>query len=727
MKLFIIANRLPVKVIRTDDNNFEFVRSEGGLATGLSSLDTSIEKHWIGWPGVITDDKNEQSRITKKLESLNFHPIFLSANQIESYYEGFSNNVIWPLCHYFYSYVEYEKNQWETYKKVNSIFSKKALELASPGDIVWVHDYQLMLVPKLLRDKNKDLSIGYFHHIPFPSYELFRILPERAKILEGLLGADLIAFHTHDYMRHFVSTVERVMGVQFKLDKVLIGNRLVYVDAIPMGINYKLYNDAILNKTVQEKATTLKKNYGNHKLILSVDRLDYSKGILHRLKGFSNFLENHPEYREKVSLVMVVVPSRDTVERYAELKKNIDETIGSINGKYSTINWTPVYYFYHYLDLEDLMAMYHIADIALVSPLRDGMNLVAKEYIAVKRDSPGVLILSEMAGAATELSEAITINPNDVDQIGEALLTALEMSTEEKLDSLNKMQKVVSRHTVNIWAEKFIGELLSIRQENLENDKKRLGSELTSKIRKSYLKSLHRLIILDYDGTLSPFKNKPEEAFPTQDIIDVLNKLCKDKKNEVVISSGRDHKTLEEWLGHLPVKMSAEHGAFFKENGIWIKKEGQVDWSEEILEILHTFIDKTPRSKLEIKETALVWHYRKVDDWLASLREQQLVNELISPCSRLNLQILRGNRIVEIKSPIYTKGSEVKRILQKDKYDFILAIGDDVTDEDTFRALPRTAHTVKIGTVSENAKYYLLSQTSTLPFLKALMHNIKGE
>lgn len=722
MRLFIIANRLPVKVIRTESNHFEFIRSEGGLATGLSSLDTSIEKHWIGWPGVITDDKNEQLGITKKLEVLNFHPVFLTANQIENYYEGFSNNVIWPLCHYFYSYVEYEKNQWESYKKVNSIFSKKTLELASPGDIVWVHDYQLMLVPKLLRDKNKDLSIGYFHHIPFPSYELFRILPERAKILEGLLGADLISFHTHDYMRHFVSTVERVMGVKFELDKVLIGNRLVYVDAIPMGINYKLYNDAILNKTVQEKATTLKKNYGHHKLILSVDRLDYSKGILHRLKGFSNFLENHPEYREKVSLVMVVVPSRNNVERYAELKKTIDETIGSINGKLSTINWTPVYYFYHYLDLEDLLAMYHIADIALVSPLRDGMNLVAKEYVAVKRDSPGVLILSEMAGAATELSEAIIINPNDVDQIGVALLTALEMSTEEKLDSMYKMQKVISRHTVNSWAEKFIGELLSIRHENLENVKKKLGSELTSKIRKSYLKSLHRLIILDYDGTLSPFKNKPEEAFPTQDIIDVLNKLCKDKKNEVVISSGRDHKTLEEWLGHLPVKMSAEHGAFFKENGIWIKKEGQVDWSGEILEILHAFIDKTPRSKLEIKETALVWHYRKVDDWLASLREQQLVNALISPCSRLNLQILRGNRIVEIKSPIYTKGSEVKRILLKDKYDFILAIGDDVTDEDTFRALPRTAHTVKIGTVSENAKYYLLSQTSTLPFLKSLMH-----
>lgn len=722
MKLFIVANRLPIKVLRNENGQLEFIRSEGGLATGLSSLDTSIERHWIGWPGITPLDKAEQSKITHKLESMNYHPVFLTEDQVEDYYEGFSNNAMWPLCHYFYAYVEYDKYQWSVYKQVNELFGYKALEKASPGDIIWVHDYQLMLVPNIIRKKSKDLSIGYFHHIPFPSYELFRILPERAEILKGLLGADLIAFHTHDYMRHFISTVERVMGLEFNLDKVHFENRNVYVEAIPMGINYKLYNDAILNKEVQEKALTLKKNYGNRKLILSVDRLDYSKGILHRLKGFANFLDNHPEYNEAVSLVMVVVPSRNKVDRYAELKKNIDETIGAINGKHSTINWTPVFYFYHNLSFEDLLAMYHIADIALVSPLRDGMNLVAKEYVAAKRDSPGVLILSEMAGAATELQDAININPNDVDQIGNALVEALEMSTEEKLMSIYRMQQIISRQTVNKWAEDFIEELLEIRSENQANDKKRIGSELSAKLRKSYQKSEKRLIILDYDGTLSPFKNKPEDAFPTPDIIDVLKRLSKDKKNRIVISSGRDHKTLESWLGQLPIDMSAEHGAFYKEHGIWIKKEGKMEWSEEILDILQNFIDKTPRSKLEIKETALVWHYRKVDEWLASLREQQLVNELISPCARLNLQIMRGNKIVEIKSPLYTKGSEVKRILQNDKYDYILAIGDDVTDEDTFRALPRTSVTVKIGGVSPNAKYYLKSQSETLNFLKSLMH-----
>ena len=721
MKLFIVANRLPVKIQRLADGSFKYVRSEGGLATGLASLDLDIETHWIGWPGLFTDDKNEIAEITRQLESLNYHPVFLTKKQIEYYYEGYSNSILWPLCHYFYTYIEYETKFWETYKEVNELFSQKTADLSESGDIVWVHDYQLMMVPKRLREKSEGLSIGYFLHIPFPSYELFRILPERAEILEGLLGADLIAFHTHSYMRHFISTVERVMGLRFNLDKLLHGNRMVQVDALPMGINYELYNNAILNPVVQEKAEKFRKDFGHHKLILSVDRLDYSKGIMHRLRGFICFLEKNQKYREKVSLVMIVVPSRDHVDRYAALKKSIDETIGSINGKYSTINWTPVYYFYYSLPFEELVAMYNIADIALVSPLRDGMNLVAKEYVAAKRDSPGVLILSEMAGASTELSDAVIINPNDVNQISDALLTAIEMPVEEQLASIENMQKVVSSHTVNRWAELFIGELMDLRKKNMDNDLKRMVGPTVQQIRKSYQKSPKRLFILDYDGTLSPFKDKPEDAYPTPDILEVLEMLCSDSKNKVAISSGRDHNTLENWFGHLPVDMAAEHGAFYKEHGVWHKKEIQLSWSPEILRIIQAFIDRTPNSSLEMKETALVWHYRKVDAWLASMRERQLVNSLIGPCSRQNLQIMRGDKIVEIKSPIFTKGSEAKRLMRKDKYSFILAMGDDTTDEDTFRALPRSANTIKIGSVSDLAKYYMLSQTETIPFLRYLI------
>lgn len=720
MKLFIVANRLPVRVQKSEDGKFQFVRSEGGLATGLASLDTGIETHWIGWPGIFTDDENEIKEITSQLESKNYHPVFLSKEHIRNYYEGYSNSILWPLCHYFYTFVQYEAKYWKAYKEVNEIYSSKTAELAESGDIAWVHDYHLMLVPRLLREKNYGLSIGYFLHIPFPSYELFRVLPERAEILDGLLGADLVAFHTHDYMRHFISTLERVMGLQFSLDKVMYRNRVVQVDSLPMGINYKNYNEAILSNVVQEKADKYRKDYGNHKLILSVDRLDYSKGILHRLKGFAIFLDKNPKYREKVSLVMVVVPSRDKVDRYAELKKNIDESIGAINGKYSTINWTPVYYFYYSLPFEELVALYNIADIALVSPLRDGMNLVAKEYVAAKRDRPGVLILSEMAGASTELSEALIINPNDVNQISDALLDAMEMPESRQLDAIRSMQKKVSYQSVERWASLFIDELMAIRNKNLENDLKLMAGQNAENVLSAYKRAVRRLLILDYDGTLVPFKNKPEEAIPTVELQELLKKLCSDSRNNVVISSGRDHSTLEKWLGSLPVEMAAEHGAFYKENGIWHKNEGQFNWNAEILQILQAFIDKTPNSRLEVKETALVWHYRKVDAWLASLREQQLVDSLIVPCSRLNLQIMRGDKIVEIKSPVFTKGAEAKRLLKKGKYDFILAMGDDITDEDTFRALPHKAYTIKIGHVSDLARYYMLTQEETLPFLNYL-------
>lgn len=721
MRLFIISNRLPLKVTRNEDQSFEYQRSEGGLATGLGSLEVTIEKHWIGWPGIFLDSKEERKEVTKHLEAFNYHPVFLSEKQIVNYYEGYSNSILWPLCHYFYSFVEYDTNYWETYKEVNLLFASIASGFIKPGDMVWVHDYQLMLLPKMIRERTKAGGIGYFHHIPFPSYELFRVLPERAEILDGLLGADLIAFHTHDYMRHFISAVERVMELEFRLDKVLIDYRMVHVGAYPMGINYLQYYDAILNPVIQEKARELRQNYGENKLVLSVDRLDYSKGVLHRLKGFVHFLENHPEYHGKVSLVMLLVPSRDSVGRYAELKTKVDERIGFINGMYSTINWTPIHYFYHSLEFEELAALYHIADIALVTPLRDGMNLVAKEYVASKRDKPGVLILSEMAGAAVELSDAIVINPNNPEAIEWALLDALEMSREEQFAKMEKMQKVISRQTVKKWANDFITELTRICLRNKENDRKRILPNRLKPLCQSYRMAEKRLMILDYDGTLSPFKNKPEDAFPTSELLQMLTQLASDARNRVVISSGRDMQTLEKWLGHLPLDMAAEHGAFYKENGVWNRKTSTISWDDEILQIFQEFLDKTPQSKLEIKDTALVWHFRKVDAWLASIREQQLINALIKPCAHLHLQIMRGNKILEVKSPIYNKGVEAKRLLQGNSFDFILAIGDDTTDEDTFNALPNSAYSVKVGGPCKSANYYLLSQAETLPMLQSLI------
>lgn len=721
MKIIIIANRLPVKIERTDEG-FTIERSEGGLATGLGSLETEAEKYWVGWPGIHTDNEAEKQQITEKLHQLNFHPVFLSDDQISNYYEGYSNSTIWPLCHYFFSYIEYKADYWTTYREVNALFCQETIPMIENDDIIWVQDYQLMLLPGMIRDRKPASSIGYFHHIPFPSYELFRVLPERVEVLEGLLGADLIGFHTHDYMRHFISAIYRVLDLNCNLDEITLKDRIVHVDAFPMGINYELYHQAPLLPEVREKSTMLREKLADKKVILSVDRLDYSKGILHRLDGFAQFLENHPEYHEKVSLAMIVVPSRDNVEMYAELKAKIDRFIGEINGRYARLGWSPILYFYRSFSFEELIAMYDIADIALVTPLRDGMNLVAKEYLAAKGDHTGVLILSEMAGAAIELQDALIINPNDKDEIEKAILQALTMPVEEKRERMTAMQKRIASRTVKRWANDFVKELRSIKGQNREILQKVVGKRQLTQIKSAYDEAASRLILLDYDGTLSPFVRKPEDAVPSEQLLELLRRLSGDKRNKVVINSGRNHQMLDKWFKGLSLDFAAEHGIFYKDDGIWHRNiMEEISWDEEILEIIQHTIEKTPRSHLEQKDAALVWHYRNVDIWLAELRAQQLINALISPCARLNLQIVPGNKIVEIKPPDYNKGSEVIRRLEKDTYDFVLAIGDDTTDEDMFRALPPDGISIKVGNFSPAAKYRIPLQSSVIPFLSKLI------
>ena len=722
MKLIILSNRLPVKIEKDENGKFIITPSEGGLATGLGSLETKARKIWVGWPGIYTDDEDERKEITERLNELDFYPVFLTNDHLEKYYEGYSNSTIWPLCHYFFSYIEYKKEYWESYQEVNQLFRDAALPLIDDEDIIWVQDYQLMLLPAMIREKKSKVSIGYFHHIPFPSYELFRVLPEREIVLNGLLGADLIGFHTHDYMRHFISAIYRVLQLESKLDEIQLSDRMVHVDTFPMGINYDSYHDAVLKPKVKEHVKEIRKNIGDESIMLSVDRLDYSKGILHRLDGFAQFLENHPEYLGKVSLAMIVVPSRDQVEKYADLKTKIDETIGSLNGKYSELGWTPVHYFYRSFEFEELIAMYHTADIALVTPLRDGMNLVAKEYIATKHDNPGVLILSEMAGAAIELSDAIIVNPNDAEEIDKSIYKALTMGEDEKKERMDRMKKRISTQTVKKWASDFVGELQDIKDQNIGINKKVITQNKLNVIKKKYDNAKKRLLVLDYDGTLSAFVKNPEDATPTKETLQLIKNMVSDKNNKVVINSGRNHEILDKWFKGIDLDLAAEHGAFYKIDGEWHQnlKEKPV-WDEEILDIIQRTIDKTPRSELEIKNTSLVWHYRNSDIWLAEMREKQLVNQLMGPVSRHNLQIMRGNKIVEIKSPDYNKGSEINRLLEKNDYDFVLAIGDDTTDDDMFLALPEGGVSIKVGDFSDAAQYRLPWQSEVVPFLEGLI------
>lgn len=723
MKLIIVSNRLPVRVRETKDDNFEFERSEGGLATGLSSLDSDYETHWVGWPGINVRKKSSEKSIKASLAAMNYHPVFLTTLQYNNYYEGYSNSTLWPLCHYFYSYSQQKRKYWEAYQDVNRLFCEKVLEVVKKDDFVWIQDYQLMLLPQMLREQRPELHIGYFHHIPFPSYELFRVLPDRTQLLKGLLGADLVAFHTHDYMRHFISAVERTLHKVFNLNELIEGNRAVHAEALPMGINYRLYSESYKKLKVRECISKMSKQFEGRKIILSVDRLDYSKGILHRLVGFETFLAHHPEYIGKVTLAMVVVPSRDKVERYAEMKRKIDERISNINGRYATMGWTPVAYFYHGFPFEELVAMYELADIALVTPLRDGMNLVAKEYVATKHHHDGVLILSEMAGAATELKESILINPNDAEQIANAIYQALEMPAEERQRRMASMKAKIKQQTVDKWAEDFMSEWSQVVDRNNLLKNKFVNESVCRHIDAAYQKARRRLIVLDYDGTLSGFKNNPMDAKPTTETMYLLSRLCKDKNNKVVINSGRDKENLDLWFGQIDgLDLAAEHGASYKEGGIWHDTIEKPRWDKQILRIMNTFVRKTPGAWLETKNAALAWHYRDVDTWLGVLRAKQLMQTLFPYCTADSLQILNGNKVVEIKPNEYSKGTEVQRQLSLHHYDFVLTIGDDITDESMFKATPKDGISIKVGGVSDVARYCIELQSQVVPFLTQLIN-----
>ena len=464
-RLLIVSNRLPVSVTKRA-NELRFQPSAGGLATGLESSRKSRNSWWIGWPGIAEDNisKQQKKQLSTKLKEQTCHSVFLSKKDMQNFYYGFCNKTIWPLFHYFPLYTVYEDRYWQAYKKVNKAFCEAVVRLAKPQDYIWVQDYQLMLLPQLVREKLPNAQIGFFLHIPFPSFEMFRLLPWRKEILNGLLGADLIGFHTYDYERHFLSSTARITGTEHSMGTLTIDDRIIKVDAFPMGIDYDKYSTTAEDPKVKKRLATIRKKAGDRKIIISIDRLDYTKGITQRLEAFDLFLTQNPRYKEKVNLILVAVPSRTGVEDYAELRRQLEGLVGRINGEHGALGWVPVWYLYRFLSFERIAALYNAADVALVTPLRDGMNLIAKEFVATKTDGKGVLILSEMAGAASELGEAITVNAHNKQEIVDAIKQSLEMPIEEQSQRNRLMQDRLSRYTVTRWADDFLEALSGIKK-----------------------------------------------------------------------------------------------------------------------------------------------------------------------------------------------------------------------------------------------------------------------
>ncbi|HEV8343246.1 MAG TPA: bifunctional alpha,alpha-trehalose-phosphate synthase (UDP-forming)/trehalose-phosphatase [Candidatus Binatia bacterium] len=736
----VVSNRLPFTVIQ-ENGAIQFKDSVGGVATGLRSVLCSSQSSqppqpeyvWVGWPGSAINSGLQKEVQSKAFSEFHSYPVFLSEQDIEDFYQGFCNRTLWPLFHYFPSHARYEEAQWLHYKKVNRFFSDALLKIIKDDDVLWIHDYHLMLLPNLIRNELPDLRIGFFLHIPFPQFELFRLLPEgwRREILEGLLGADLVGFHVHDYARYFLRCVQRILGHKHYMDQLTVDARPVQVSTFPMGVDFQKFFVTAASPEVKKEKEGLRKAMANSKVVLSVDRQDYSKGIIHRLKGFEKMLEMNPEWHGRVSLVMVVVPSRIGIQDYEDMKKQIEELIGRINGKFGSLTWTPIVYQYRSVPFETLVALYAMSDVALVTPLRDGMNLVAKEYLASRTDESGVLILSEMAGAAKELREAVIINPNDPSEIAGALKMALEMSLEEQVSRNRIMQKRLRRYDVARWAHAFLNDVTSVRHSHEKFYGKLLGFSGERHILQQYSRSVRRLLLLDCDVTLVPYVKRPYLARPSEELLKILHKLTVNSKNEVVLVSGRDRSTLQTWFGSLPVGLVAEHG-------VWIKQRHQdwslirpleSDWKRKMRPLLEAYADRLTGAFVEEKEFSLVWHCRAADEREGIRAARELTDDLLAFTANMDVQILPGNRIVEVRCGGVNKGIAAQQWLSRSDFDFILAVGDDKTGEDMFMVLPERANSIRVGMPATKAQFTLHKREDVLGLLKQFIREeeFKGE
>jgi trehalose 6-phosphate synthase/phosphatase len=726
-RVVIVSNRLPASVSRKD-GALKITPSVGGLATGLSSFHRSNNGLWVGWPGMNPGSQEKKTEIEEALlNGYSCLPVYLSASELKKYYYGFSNRTLWPLFHYFSTYCTYNSSEWETYKKVNQIFCNRIVEIIRPDDMVWVHDYHLLLLPDLLRREIPDALIGFFLHIPFPSQEVFRYLPWREEILQGMLGADLIGFHTYDYARHFLSSVLRILGKDQVYGQVVAENRMVKVDTFPMGIDTEKFITAASSSTVLKESKTLHERLKTEKIILSVDRLDFTKGIPERLKAFELFLDRNPEWYGRVTFVMLCVPSRTKVREYQLLKSEIDELVGKINGRFDTPEWLPILYMYRSLPFKELVSLYSAADLALVTPLRDGMNLVAKEYLACQTQTEkGVLVLSETAGSAAELGEAIIVNPNDIEMIADAIVEGLALSDEDKKTSISYMADRIKKYNVFRWAEDFISQLAQTKERQKLNRHRFLNDKHRGELQIKYREANKRLLLLDYDGTLVSLAKRPELATPDSETLNLLAALKEDPKNTVVVISGRDREFLSQWLGETGVELVAEHGTWLREASWpdWEQSDKGLtdDWKQNVYPILEMFSVRTPGSFVEEKAYALAWHYRKADPALGSLRSKELFDSLHDILSGTELQLLQGKKVLEVKPMSINKGKAALHWLEKaDHWGFILAMGDDWTDEDIFSVLPEQAWSIKVGFAPlSKAHFFLESSGKARSLLKTL-------
>lgn len=718
----VAATRLPVR-LRPEGDDLVIEPSPGGLATALRGISSDDEFIWVGWPGTYVPPEKQRQVEQELRTKYNCVPVFLTQEETEGFYGDFSNRRLWPLFHNLPSYLENDRDAWTHYQRVNQRFAEAISWQARSGDLIWVHDYQLTLVPELVRRRTQGCPIGYFLHIPFPSSETYRTLPHRETILRGMLGANLIGFHSYEYVSHFRNSCLRLLGVESNPDTLWAGTHEARLEVLPVGIDTNGLRAASAEPDVVEYLSELREQFAGHKVVIGVDRLDYTKGLPEKLLAFRQVLSRRPELRGKVVLVQIAAPSRTDVPEYQELKRRVDGLVGDINGRFGTVGAPgPVVYINQNIPQRRLTALYQLADIALVTPMRDGMNLVSLEYIASRIDDPGTLIISEFAGAAGCLPGARIVNPHDVDKMAD-LLEACLLEEEANAEAFGQMRAFVEKNTAQAWAGKFLGQL-EAAWDKIPSE----GSPLTLKDSKvlKMVSGAHRpLVLLDYDGTLRSHVPLPKDAVPPPELLRILAKL--QQRATVYVVSGRPAEVLDDWLGELGLGMVCEHGLAVKHpGGKWTPRADHDArlLQELVMPILQNFVDRTPGSMIEQKQASVAWHYRACDFKLGSWRAKELLLLLSRSLQSQPFVVLRGSRVVEVRPVGVTKGHAVQDLLTRyADADLVLCAGDDRTDEDMFEVLEKsnaTTITCRIGNEQSAARYCLETPDEFRAFLEAM-------
>ncbi|XP_017414416.2 alpha,alpha-trehalose-phosphate synthase [UDP-forming] 1-like [Vigna angularis] len=737
-RLLVVANRLPVSAVRDGVESYHLEISVGGLVSALLGV-KEFDTRWIGWAGVNVPDEVGRRALTKALAEMRCIPVFLDEEIVNQYYNGYCNNILWPLFHYLglpqedrLATTRTFQSQFDAYKTANQIFADVVNMHYEEGDVVWCHDYHLMFLPKCLKERNDKMKVGWFLHTPFPSSEIHRTLPSRTELLRSVIEADLVGFHTYDYARHFVSACTRILGLEGTPDGVEDRGKLTRVAAFPIGIDSERFIQALELPEVQAHMKELKERFAGRKVMLGVDRLDMIKGIPQKILAFEKFLEENSHWRDKVVLLQIAVPTRKDVPEYQRLASQVHEIVGRINGRFGTLTAVPLHHLDRSLDFHELCALYAVTDVALVTSLRDGMNLVSYEFVACQASKKGVLILSEFAGAAQSLGAgAILVNPWNITEVAASIGYALDMPADEREKRHQFNFRHVKTHTSQEWAATFVSELndtIVEAQLRTRQDPPLLPNKVAVDC---YKKSSNRLIILGFNATLTEPVDALGRAGQIRELEPKLHpnlkgplkKLSDDPQTTIVLLSGSNREVLDKNFSEFNMWLAAENGMFLRlTSSEWMTTMPEnlnMDWVDSVKHVFEYFTERTPRSHFELRETSIVWNYKYADVEFGKIQARDLLQHLwTGPISNASLDVVQGGRSVEVRTVGVSKGAAIDRILGEIVHnkgmtapiDYVLCIGHFLAkDEDVYKffepELPCESPSVPRAMLSKSKSY----------------------